>query len=178
MDGLIHNCQTMLLQIAASELHSVCCSDAGSCTNGYPLTCNEDCASLWAPFAQRCSIYVAEIFPELSPFTAQCEERAYGAQRCSPTDYREHLNDIAHDCCGMNGENCPQSADSPITLSSIPVSCNYTATCASTYEGFYARCRPRLEGLGHQRLAEFTQFLTDCQASSHTGLLRPPGNGH
>ena len=177
MDGLVRNCQTMLLQIAASELHSVCCSDAGTCTGGYPLTCNEDCASLWAPFAQRCSVYVAQIFPELSPFTAQCEERAYGAQRCSPSDYREHLSDIAHECCGLNGENCPQSGSGSV-VSPIPLSCNYTATCATTYEGFYARCRPRLEGLGHQRLSEFSQFLTTCQASSYTGPLRPPGNGH
>ena len=174
MNGLIRNCQTMLLQIAASELHSVCCTEPDTCANGYPLTCNDDCASLWAPFAQRCSVYVEEIFPELTPFTAQCEEQAYGAQRCSTTDYRDHLGSVAQECCGANGENCAQDP----MASALPSSCNYTATCASTYEGFYAQCRPRLEGFGHQRLTEFTEFLATCQASAYVSPHRPPGNGH
>jgi hypothetical protein len=178
MNGLVRNCQTQLLQIAASELHSVCCTGAESCASGYPLTCTADCALLWAPFAQSCSTYVGEIFPELTPFTAQCEAQAYGAERCDVGYYQQQLGTVATQCCGANGENCDAAT------SALPSSCNHTAACAPTYEGFYARCRPRVEGLGHQRLGEFSDFLATCQSSYYidpfatAGVAPPDGGGH
>lgn len=52
----VAGCAAMLTSISADVNH-ICCPEGG-CLHGVPNTCNEECATIWMPFAQQCSEFV------------------------------------------------------------------------------------------------------------------------
>ena len=110
--GLIELCadQTSAAQSSAVCLQSLgsisdavttsCCPFPASCPEGYPTTCNEDCAAVLEPFFESCSDWVkmSTDFAVLVPVIGMCEDTVYGAytgsmfsHRCSRAESHRYI---------------------------------------------------------------------------------------
>lgn len=146
------------------QLTETCCTAEGGCQNGYPDTCNEDCAALWMPFWEKCSYYMILNFPkraavhparsEYSDFAAMCEATQYGtSNRCSRQFYSSAHSAMVRACSGFPHGSC-------------------NSHCASTYFAFHSACRPVADERGISG-DQMDAFLATCQGFPEPGDMVP-----
>jgi hypothetical protein len=124
----VGDCSIADLQPDYEGISAVCCESTASpdCSQGFPVTCTRQCASLVAPFWADCSKVVlafGDIFPSDETLFAEfadgpCSQTTTlyehaSLSQCAGPDLEAQIDEVNKACCEQDGVNMCGTGEAP-----------------------------------------------------------------